>query len=525
MKAKNTLSKIIATIALTGFVLSSFGFAQAATPIKVIGFYSDSLARPLATTDTTMTLVRGTDYEGRALSGFYAFVIDQGNPAQEVVEGTVSGVSVTGLVRGIDSVSATTTDTTNIKQHARGASVNITTFPATTINTNELTGVDSIPTPIYYASTTATTTIAANRSNLATWGLVQDTAFSGAGAIAASTNAKGYVQIATPTQVASSTSTGSSGAIVVVPASVATSTWSATTPAGTIPTTGSVGGKIDSNFIATSSLGLLPLAPIGNGSDGAILFDGTHSYAFAATTSSTVYKLSRGIMATSITISAGITVDTNGYQIFANGTVSGSGKFRFDGNSASGLTPATSSGNYFQTTAGVAGGNNTPGSTGLASYLSIGPAGVSGSSGNFSGGPTGTTTIARPWAVLASDVLTGTTASTTGVFPVAAAGGSGGGGGGSSSSFTGGGSAASGGVVEIIANIITGTWTVEALGGVGGSGNGGGAGSGGGGSGGDCAIFYNTNTWTGGCTLTGGTGGNTGLTGTQYLSSISSLFR
>lgn len=70
----------------------------------------------------------------------------------------------------------------------------------------------------------------------------------------ASEVATGTVQIATQTQTASSTTNGSLGRLVI-PSSVATSTYNAATaPLRVVVTQNS--GKIDSNFIATSTLGL-----------------------------------------------------------------------------------------------------------------------------------------------------------------------------------------------------------------------------------------------------------------------------
>lgn len=383
---------------------------------------------------------------------------------------------------------------------------------------------------------------------------VDGKAFAGIGG--ATETATGTVQIATGLQTASSTKNGSLGRLVI-PSSLSTSTWSASVPVGTIPAIGTIGGKIDSNFISTSTLGVLPIPSVGSGSDGNITFDGTNIYAFAATTTSSVYKLNRSIFANNLTINSGITVDTNGYQIFAAGTVSGAGKFRMDGSVGAagtvsgGGAGAVATGGFFQTMAGSTGGaagNN--GAAGQTSLVAIGSNGSVGGAGGGSGGLAGTAGVAsssRAWGNLAADVLTGTSATSTGVAVVTpSAGASGGGGGVLSDSGGGGGGGSSGGIVEILGGTISGTWTVEAIGGTGGAGasNGsagrGGGGGGAGGNGGVCAVFYITNSWSGSCTLSGGSGGaggtggsgggngsngNSGSVGVSITSALTTLLR
>lgn len=89
-------------------------------------------------------------------------------------------------------------------------------------------------------------------TSVATKGYVDGIAFSGAGAIAATTAAQGYVQIGTPVQVASSTQFGSTGATLVVPASDATSTFNAATAPLKVVVTNNA-GTIDPNFLNLGS--------------------------------------------------------------------------------------------------------------------------------------------------------------------------------------------------------------------------------------------------------------------------------
>lgn len=310
-KKINLPMRITACFAVVA-ILSSFAgtmHAKAAPAVQVAAFYSDALARPLATTDTTMTLVRGTDYEGRTLSGTYAFIVDQGNPSQEVVEGSVSGTTVTGLMRGIDSLTGTTTNAIDIKAHTRGASVQITTFPPVTVSNNQLSGVDSIPMPIYYG-TVSTSSIAANRQNLADWGLVQDTALQGSGAIAATTAAKGYVQLATGAQAAAHTSLGSSGASLALNGAIASSS----SLVNGVPVTNAA-GTLDPSFISnlatSTTIGYLPAFLI------------SQQRQFFSSTGTTTFAVPSGVTQVQVQVIAGGA--TGGSSTFSSNESIGSG--------------------------------------------------------------------------------------------------------------------------------------------------------------------------------------------------------
>ncbi len=246
------LAVVVLMVSIAGMFGANYAYAVSVQP-KVQAFYQDSLATKVVPADTSMTLVRGTDTQGRTISGLYGFVIDEGTASQETVICTASGTSETGCTRGVDVGSGTTTVSANIKTHARGASVKITTWPSLGIINNQLAGVEALPSPIFYDSGVSTTTDALNRQNVASVGLVQDTAFSGAGIINASATNKGSVQLATGAQAAASTGTGSSGALLVLPSSIATSTYNSATAANVVVITGGT-GKIDNSFIATTTL-------------------------------------------------------------------------------------------------------------------------------------------------------------------------------------------------------------------------------------------------------------------------------
>lgn len=220
-----------------------------------IAFFQTSLASGISSTASTMTLVSATYNNGVSTlaSSTYAFVLDEGTATQEMVQADCTATACTNMTRGLDFLTGTSSVTSLKFAHRRGASVKITTAPTTLIMGNILAGTDVIPGPIKYSSSIATSTLAADRSSLASAGLVADTAFAGAGVINATTAAKGTVEIATAIETASSTPLGGSGATVVIPASNATSSWSNASLAALKVVVTKNDGTIDGNFITTLS--------------------------------------------------------------------------------------------------------------------------------------------------------------------------------------------------------------------------------------------------------------------------------
>lgn len=135
----------------------------------------------------------------------------------------------------------------------------------------------------------------------------------------------------------------------------------------------------------------------GDGIDGTLDFSVGGATQAGATRSSTTYTMQRDICCANATIEDTITVVTNGYRFFCNGTVTfvGSGNFSADGTAGG----ATGSGGTSPTTTilpnggagaagGTAGGSSTSGKTD-----SVGARGGSGGSGSGgSGGTAGTVT-------------------------------------------------------------------------------------------------------------------------------------
>ncbi len=122
----------------------------------VVAVFQTSLAASIATTDTSMTLVSGTDKAGNAISGYTCFNLDEGTAVEEFVCGTASSTAITGMIRGLDPVDGVTERSTLKKRHGRGASVKITNFPQLAIVSRALNGTVALPNALFYSTNPCT---------------------------------------------------------------------------------------------------------------------------------------------------------------------------------------------------------------------------------------------------------------------------------------------------------------------------------------------------------------------------------
>lgn len=176
-----------------------------------VAIFETSLASPITSSATSMTLTANSIRGGGALSGYNCFTVDEGSAQAETICGTVSSTAVSSLTRGVSQSTGTTTVSTLKYAHRRGANVKITDFPVLQIIKAQANGEDTFPNILHYASHptfVATTDIIDKK-------YVDDIAFSGASAIAATESSTGFVELGTALEGASSTVTGSVGPLVM----------------------------------------------------------------------------------------------------------------------------------------------------------------------------------------------------------------------------------------------------------------------------------------------------------------------
>jgi len=314
---------------------------------------------------------------------------------------------------------------------------------------------------------------------------------------------------------------------------------------------------------STGLAAILKIGSFGDGRDGSQTFDGSATV-LGMVPISNVYTMTRNIYCTSITITGGRTVKTNGFKIFCTGTLSNSGSILCEGlagtagstsTGGAGATGIAATTEFMASASGGAGATSSAGATGGSSLYTMrtatGAAGAGGAGGGTPAqgtGPGGSDAIHMFFPIFPANGPKGYDAGADGIrfkprfdpfcMPSGQAigGGAGGGGGGRGQGpgGGGGGGGAGGGCLAVFASTLTAnTGSVVGVsggsGGVGGTGGSGyGGGGGGGGSGGYLLLYYNsasfasnTTRFAGGAGGTNGTGSSgNGVAGTSGASGV-----
>ena len=187
--------------------------------------FETSLASPITSSATSLTLTANSVRGGGSLSGYNCFTIDEGATTAETVCGTVSSTAVSSLTRGISQANGTTTVSALQFAHRRGSNVKITDFPIIQILKAQNNGEDTFANLLTYANTVLIGAGSAS-TTIATKYYVDNTV--SAGASDASETVKGLTELATQIEMASSTSAGSTAALLALRSFYATSTPSGT---------------------------------------------------------------------------------------------------------------------------------------------------------------------------------------------------------------------------------------------------------------------------------------------------------
>lgn len=115
-----------------------------------VAFFEDSLASKITSTQTTLTLVKGTNKTGNIASSTYGFVIDEGSATEEVVICDCTATACTNCKRGISDVDGQTETTALKYEHRRGAIVKMTDHPSLVRLIRTVNGTDAIDGTLYY---------------------------------------------------------------------------------------------------------------------------------------------------------------------------------------------------------------------------------------------------------------------------------------------------------------------------------------------------------------------------------------
>ena len=244
------------------YTLFGGGVTNSATSITLQSFTLPQTGQTLTTANVAST------------TGLFYITLEPGSRARQeivscttVTQNTSGTATLSGCIRGLSPISPYTASTTLQFGHGGGTQVILSDPPQLFNLYTAKENAEIISGMWKFSSTTpprydqpppnhSAGSVVATTSEFASVAYVNAT---GAGVnVSASTAVRGEVQIATRPQVASSTATGSTGAIVVVPASAATST-----PGDNIMAAGGTGetyiavteddGDLNPNYIATST--------------------------------------------------------------------------------------------------------------------------------------------------------------------------------------------------------------------------------------------------------------------------------
>lgn len=285
----------------------------------------------------------------------------------------------------------------------------------------------------------------------------------------------------------------------------------------------------DLNSVLDARLDTHAHGQFGDGSDGAVVMDGTNTFATFASKNSGTYTLTRDVLASDLTVGAGVTLVAAGFKIYVSGTltVAATGKIHNDGANAvaDAAGAAAVAGTVSGGTIGGAGGTGAGNAgTNIAAKAFGGAGGAGGACGGTAAGAGGTVAVptAAQGGLQAARV---TRWAMTGTAVAAGAlqhfvGGAGGGSGAGDGANKGGGGGGGGGVCILNARTVVNNGTLSAAGGNGAAGVAGNAGGGGGGGGG--LLIVNTTAYSGsgsrvvmGGALAAGVGtGSSGVAGT-----------
>ena len=276
-------------------------------------------------------------------------------------------------------------------------------------------------------------------------------------------------------------------------------------------------GSITAAKLAASVLAGLGAQEFGNGSDGALVFDGSTTI-LGIVPSSGIYTLARDVFATDLTVGAGAKIQTNGFHIYCTGfcDVHDAHGINADGPSAPNQFPGTGvTATFYNVTnadkggsgAGNAGNASTaspqswPTYAGAAHDVAGGSTGAGGGGGSITGHDGGAGGAITPATANAGgyglrSAEAGSSINNTVSSQQYSYGSGGGGGGWDGASGLGGGGGNGGRIVYLAASTLKttgGAGTVSADGGAGHAGVSDPGGGGGGGGGGQIVVTYGTN--------------------------------
>ncbi len=206
---------------VTGNLYSNLSTLGASLAIESpVALFETSLANPISSSASTMTLNSATTKDGSTLaSSTYSFIIDEGTTNEEFVKADCTSTACTNMSRGLSVLTGTTTVSALQKAHRRGASVKITDGPLLLNLTRIINGYGKLPNRITYDGVASST--------FTQYDLIDKDYADGlsyAGAPNGSQTVKGIFEAATGAEAAAGTILGATGAELTLTGRISTST-------------------------------------------------------------------------------------------------------------------------------------------------------------------------------------------------------------------------------------------------------------------------------------------------------------
>lgn len=334
------IKKLLLPLLVIAVVLSPLFFSDALAVALPTGtaVFDTSLASPITSSATSMTLSANSIRGGGSLSGYNCFTVDEGSTQAETICGSVSGTTVSSLTRGISQANGTTTVSALQFSHRRGANIKISDYPLIQLLKAILNGEDTIPNVLHYNASTGPCVY---NDDICKKSYIDSVA--SAGASDANETTKGIVELSTTAEAAAGTSAGATGARLVPPNSMFSATPGA---AIMVPVTSALGklaqgfwdltqsftwtGNHAFNSGTTTFGGISPKVGIGTTSPYAALSvagDLVSTRIFATSTGATAtssisgnLQIGNNATTTNLTVSGRCTGCANGYEVITNTT-------------------------------------------------------------------------------------------------------------------------------------------------------------------------------------------------------------
>ena len=203
--------------------------------------FETSLQAPITSTAVTMTVRANSVSGGNTLTGYQCFTIDEGSAQAEFVCGTISGTTISSMTRGVDPITATSTNSALQFAHRRGANVKITDFPLIQVMRNIINGGESFPNALTFDGKLTYSSAPSITGTLDIITKDYADAIANQGAATATEAVGGIVELATAIEAASSTDNGVTRPMVLQSKYATTSPDTTTSP---LIVMAEVGGKI-----------------------------------------------------------------------------------------------------------------------------------------------------------------------------------------------------------------------------------------------------------------------------------------